>query len=81
MSDPKNEKVLTVRGIVSEALPSTLFRVKIEIQKDNKGEEPKEILAYLAGKMRMHRIKVLIGDTVEIILDPYGGKGRIIKRL
>ena len=81
MSDPKNEKVLIVRGVVSEALPSTLFRVKIEIQKDNKGEEPKEILAYLAGKMRMHRIKVLIGDTVEIVLDPYGGKGRIIKRL
>ena len=81
MIDQKNEKVLTVRGVVSEALPSTLFRVKIEGPKDSQKEEPKEILAYLAGKMRMHRIKVLIGDTVEIILDPYGGKGRIIKRL
>jgi translation initiation factor IF-1 len=78
MSDSKNEKVLTARGIVTEALPSTLFRVKIE---DDSPEGEKEILAYLSGKMRMHRIKVLIGDAVEIVLDPYGGKGRIIKRM
>lgn len=71
-----NEKPLTARGIVTEALPSTLFRVKIK-----EGEEDKEILAYLSGKMRMHRIKVLIGDSVEIVLDSYGGKGRIVKRL
>lgn len=73
MSDPKNEKILTTRGVVTESLPSTLFRVKIE--------DDKEILAYLSGKMRMHRIKVLIGDSVEVVLDSYGGKGRIIKRL
>lgn len=73
MSDPKNEKILTTRGVVTESLPSTLFRVKIE--------DDKEILAYLSGKMRIHRIKVLIGDSVEVVLDPYGGKGRIIKRL
>ncbi len=77
MSDTKNEKILTARGLVTEALPSTLFRVKIE----GSGEEGKEILAYLGGKMRMHRIKVLIGDHVEVVLDPYGGKGRIVKRL
>jgi len=76
MKDLKNEN-LTVRGVVTEALPSTLFRVKIETQE----ETAKEILAYLSGKMRMHRIKVLIGDTVEVLLDPYGGKGRITKRL
>ncbi len=74
MSDSKNQTILTGRGSVTEALPSTLFRVKME------GAE-KEILAYLSGKMRMHRIKVLIGDSVEVVLDPYGGKGRIIKRL
>jgi len=77
MSDSKNEKILMARGIVTEALPSTLFRVKIE----GNGEEEKEIMAYLGGKMRMHRIKVLVGDSVEIVLDPYGGKGRIVKRL
>ena len=81
MSDFKKEKIVTVRGFVVEALPSTLFRVEIEDKtKDSEGEN-KIILAYLGGKMRMHRIKVLIGDTVEVVLDPYGGKGRIVKRL
>lgn len=77
MSDSKNEKIVTARGVITEALPSTLFRVKL----DNKPDDEKDILAYLGGKMRMHRIKVLIGDTVEVVLDSYGGKGRIIKRL
>ncbi len=92
MSDLKNEKLLTVRGVVTEALPSTLFRVRIDDETE-KDEDKKlahsaspsdaggEILAYLSGKMRMHRIKVLIGDSVEIVLDSYGGKGRIVKRL
>jgi len=62
----------TVYGTVTEALPNTLFRVDIG--------DGKIILTYLAGKMRMHRIKVLLGDRVEVLLDPYGGKGRIIKR-
>ncbi len=77
MNSSKNDKMIVARGVVTEALPATLFRVKMEGSKD----EDKELLAYLSGKMRLHRIKVLIGDTVEIILDPYGGKGRIIKRL
>jgi translation initiation factor IF-1 len=63
----------TVIGTVVEALPNTLFRVDI-------GDSSKLIISYLAGKMRMHRIKVLVGDKVEVLLDPYGGKGRIIKR-
>jgi len=43
--------------------------------------ETKEIvLAYLAGKMRMNRIRVLVGDKVELEQDPYGGKARIIRR-
>ena len=77
MSDSKKEKMLMAKGVVPEALPNTLFRVKI----NDKTEGEKEILAYLGGKMRIHRIKVLIGDSVEIVLDPYGGKGRIVKRL
>ncbi len=81
MSDQKKEKMATVRGVVTEALPSTLFRVRIQEDRDEKTEDQKEILAYLGGKMRMHRIKVLIGDSVEVLLDPYGGKGRIVKRL
>lgn len=62
-----------VSGIVVEALPNTLF--KVETSPDT------QVLAYLAGKMRLHRIRVLVGDRVEVLLDPYGGKGRIIRRL
>jgi len=62
-----------VRGIVQEALPNTMFRVELD-----KGETT---IAYLAGKMRLHRIKVLVGDTVEVLQDPYGGKGRIVRRI
>lgn len=69
----QQEKENIVTGTVVEALPNTLFRIDI-------GED-KLIIAYLSGRMRMHRIKVLIGDKVDILLDPYGGKGRIIKRV
>lgn len=62
----------TVIGVVTEALPNTLFRVDIG--------DGNEKISYLSGKMRMNRIKVLVGDRVEVLLDPYGGKGRIIKR-
>ena len=62
-----------VTGIVTEALPDTLFKVKLE--------DGQELLSFLAGKMRMHRIRVLIGDKVTVEIDPYGGKGRIVKRL
>jgi translation initiation factor IF-1 len=62
-----------VQGTVEEALPNTLFRVVLD-----SGEV---VLCYLAGKMRLHRIKVLVGDKVLVHLDPYGGKGRITRRL
>ncbi len=62
-----------VQGTIEEALPNTLFRVSLESKE--------VILAYLAGKMRLHRIKVLVGDRVLLKLDPYGGKGRITRRL
>ena len=62
-----------IQGVVEEALPNTLFRVSL----DNK----EVVLAYLAGKMRLHRIKVLVGDKVLLKLDPYGGKARITRRL
>jgi len=68
----QNDDKNIASGTVTEALPNTLFRVDIG--------EGKIILSYLSGKMRMHRIKVLVGDRVEVLLDPYGGKGRIIKR-
>lgn len=71
MSD--QDKEVIVSGIVTEALPNAMFRVELET-----GEV---LVAYLAGKMRIHRIKVLIGDKVMVKLDPYGGKGRVVKRM
>jgi translation initiation factor IF-1 len=62
-----------VEGVVDEALPNTLFRVKL-----GSGDV---VLAYLAGKMRLHRIKVLVGDRVTVQLDPYGGRARITRRV
>ena len=61
-------------GVVEEALQNALFRVKTE-----ESDEP--ILAYLAGRMRRFRIRVLVGDKVGMVVDPYGGKARITKRL
>ena len=68
--DDKHE----VTGQVTEALPNTMFRVT----RDDTGEE---LMAFLAGKMRLYRIKVLVGDKVKMQLDPYGGKARINQRM
>ncbi|HFC10672.1 MAG TPA: translation initiation factor IF-1 [Candidatus Kaiserbacteria bacterium] len=64
----------TVRGIVEEVLPNSLFRVRLS------GSD-ELILAYLAGKMRLHHIRVLVSDEVELVTDPYGGRARIVRRL
>jgi translation initiation factor IF-1 len=63
-----------VAGTVNEALPNTIFRVQLD-----GGEE--EVLTYLSGKMRIHRIRILVGDKVRVELDPYGGRARIVRRL
>ena len=68
----KEEKI-EVEGEVTEALPSTMFRVKLEAGHD--------VLATISGKMRKHYIRILTGDTVTVELTPYDlGKGRIIFR-
>ena len=60
-------------GIVIEALPNTAFKVKLE--------DGREILAHLSGKMRLHFIRVLVGDRVEVEILPGDTRGRIVKRL
>lgn len=62
-----------IEGMVIEALPGASFKVRI-------GGD-KEVLAYLAGKMRMYHIKVLPGDKVFLELSPDGNRGRIVRRL
>ena len=70
----KSDKDNLVYGTVEEALPNALFRVVLD------GEE-KPTLAYLAGKMRKFKIRVLVGDRVAVVPEPYGGKARISKRI
>ncbi len=70
MQDKTDKQIVT--GTVEEALPNALFRVITD--------DGTEVLAYIAGKMRLHRIKVLVGDTVQLQLDPYGGRARIVRR-
>ena len=65
---------IIIEGEVLEALPSTLFKVKLT--------DGREILAHLSGRMRLHYIKVLPGDRVRIEMTPYDEtKGRIVHRL
>lgn len=61
-------------GLVTEALPNATFRVRLD--------EASEIIAYLSGKMRLNRIKVLVGDKVKVEMSEYSKtKGRIVHRL
>lgn len=78
MSEGEETKA-TVNGTVEEVLPNSLFRVRLPSAEE--GVDGELVLAYLAGKMRLHRIRVLMGDQVEMITDPYGGKARIVRRL
>jgi len=68
----KQEKELT-EGLVTELLPNAMFRIEVK----DSGEE---VIGFLSGKMRKFRIKVLVGDTVLMVVDPYGGKVRIERR-
>ena len=61
-------------GIVLETLPSLKFKVKLN-------EDGREILAHLAGRLRLYRIKILAGDKVTVEMSPYDEtKGRIVYR-
>ena len=72
MADTK--AVQTVEGIVEEALPGAMFRVKLP---DNT-----LALGHLSGKMRLYHIKIIPGDRVVIEFTPYDQtKGRITRRL
>ena len=70
------EKPLTIDGTIKEALPSSMFRVDIEI-----GDKEHEVLAYVSGKMRKYFIKILPGDIVTLEISPYDlTRGRIVYR-
>ena len=67
--------VIEVEGVVTTALPNTMFRVSL----DGNGIE---ILCTLSGKMRMYNIKIIEGDRVKVEMSPYDmTRGRITQRL
>ncbi len=69
----KKEDVIEVQGKVLETLPNAMFRVELE--------NGHRVLAHISGKMRMHFIKILPGDTVTMELSPYDlTRGRITYR-
>ncbi len=70
--------IIMLEGTVTEALPNALFRVELD---SNQTPKP-VILTTLSGKMRLHRIRILMGDRVQVELSPYDlTKGRISRRL
>ena len=67
------EELIEMQGIVNEVLPDTRFRVTLD--------NGHELVAYSAGKMKKHRIRILAGDRVSLELSPYDlSKGRIYFR-
>ena len=67
------EPAIEIDGEIIETLPNAMFKVKLE--------NGHEVFAHISGKMRMHYIKILPGDTVKLELSPYDlTKGRITYR-
>lgn len=60
-------------GMVEEALPGLTFKVRLQ--------DGHEILAHLAGRLRLNHIRVLPGDRVTLEMSPDGERGRIVRRL
>lgn len=68
------EDAIEVEGKVIEALPNAMFRVELD--------NGHRVLAHIAGKLRMHFIKILPGDRVRVELSPYDlTRGRIVYRI
>ena len=67
------EESIEVEGTVLEPLPNAMFRVELD--------NGHKILAHISGKMRMHIIRILVGDKVKVQLSPYDlTRGRITYR-
>lgn len=69
------EDIIEVEGIVEEVLPGNMFRVKVD-------NMPHVMLCYMGGKLKQHKIRVILGDKVKVEMSPYDlTKGRITYRL
>jgi len=67
------QDAIRVDAVVKEALPNAMFKVELE--------NGHQVLAHVSGKMRMHFIRILPGDTVTVEISPYDlNRGRIVLR-
>jgi translation initiation factor IF-1 len=70
----KKDDILDYEGQIIEVLPNQVFRIMLENEH--------QITAYTGGKMRQHKIRLVLGDKVRVEMTPYDlTKGRIIHRL
>lgn len=71
----KNSELIELTGAVSEVLPNSTFRVKVENMEH-------QLLCYMGGKLKQNKIKIILGDRVKLEVSPYDlSKGRIVFRL
>jgi translation initiation factor IF-1 len=69
------EDVIELVGAVEEVLPGSMFRVKVE-------NMPNPLLCYMGGRLKQHKIRIILGDNVKLEVSPYDlTKGRITFRL
>lgn len=71
----EKDDVIELKGVVKEVLPGNMFRVKVD-------HFPNLLLCYMGGKLKQHKIRVILGDAVKIEISPYDlTKGRVTYRL
>jgi translation initiation factor IF-1 len=71
----KKDDVIELKGVVKEVLPRNMYRVKVD-------QIPNLLLCYLGGKLKQHKIRIILGDSVRLEISPYDlSKGRVTYRL
>lgn len=71
----KNSEIIEFTGTVIDVLPNSTFKVQVD-------QSTHELICYMGGKLKQHKIKVILGDNVKIEVSPYDlTKGRITFRL
>ena len=69
------DDLLELTGMVDEVLPGNMFRVKVE-------NMPNLLLCYMGGRLKQHKIRIILGDSVKLEVSAYDlSKGRITYRL
>lgn len=72
-----SKDVIELIGVIEECYPNTTFRVRITSQE----AKNHTLLCHLAGRMRVHKVRILPGDRVKVEMTPYDlQKGRIVYR-